>query len=211
MTIFKFKPIFSFFSFSLFTFNAYSADPATLSLSVYKVAVSTSPLCTNLTTILDNGSTPTTVNFLSAPTIGNGSVANGIYKCVAIEFSDTISFTTATTTGSCTAGTAYTINVCRSGTSTLIDGTSVPCTTGTERVAMYLSTAATSTSGSDSNSAFLPPTNEAGDATRGLNLASPLTVTGSVISDFVVNATDKISGSGATCDMQPPTFSFRVP
>lgn len=69
--------------------------PTSLKLKVYKFAVSTSPLCTNLITIVDNGSTPTEVDFLGSPNLGNGIVANGTYPCIVIEFADNIKFATA--------------------------------------------------------------------------------------------------------------------
>lgn len=213
---------------SLLSLNAFAITdagninitPGALKLKIYKFAVSTSPLCTNLVTVVDNGNTPTEVDFLSAPNLGNGVLANGTYPCIVIEFADNLKFrvSTATTSGNCSTSTDNILDVCRSdnsGTSKLVDGTTTTCgVSGTnDRVAMYLSTASSSTTNSD---AFNPPTS-VGDAAHGFNLASALVVTGTSTGKFVVNATNKVcdtadtacnGGGGTSCEMAPPLFSF---
>lgn len=97
----------------------------------------------------------------------------------------------------------------------MIDGTTTSCTSGTDKVTMYLSTASTSTTGVD---AFNPPTNGT-ESTKGFNLANALVVSGDAIGKFTVNPTDKVcdkfysgcdgsTGGGSTCSMEPPLFSF---
>lgn len=130
---------------------------SSIKLKVYKMAVSSSPLCTNLITVLDNGSTPTEVDFLSNPNLGSGTLANGTYPCVVIEFSDLVKFRPSanSTSLNCSTATEYTLDVCRAGggdSSVLINGTTTNCTgtsgnattygaPGDDRVAMYISTA----------------------------------------------------------------------
>ncbi|MCB0411138.1 MAG: hypothetical protein KDD22_01345 [Bdellovibrionales bacterium] len=202
------------------SFSAHAADTglnaSSLKLKVYKFAVSSSPLCTNLVTVVDNGTTPSEVNFIGGINLGSGSIANGTYPCVVVEFSDNIKFVPSSnsTSGNCIASTEYTLDVCQSGTSVLIDGTTTTCSNGDNKVAMYLSTASSSTTGSD---AFNAPT-QVNDSTKGFNLASSLTVSGSSSGSFVVSPSGKVcdgvdagcdgGGAGAVCRLEPPAFSF---
>ena len=64
--------------------------PTSLKLKVYKMAVSTSGLCTNLVTVVDNGATPSEVDFTQDPALGSGSIADGTYPCIVIEFADAV-------------------------------------------------------------------------------------------------------------------------
>ena len=212
--------------FALGTSPLFAADlnitPTSLKLKVYKFAVSTSPLCTNLITVVDNGNSPTEVNFLSSPNLGSGVVADGTYPCVVIEFADNIKFATGvnSTSNHCVANVENILDVCRTdsgGTSKLIDGTTTTCgVQGTnDRVAMYLSTGSSDT-GAGGSDAFNPPTS-IGDAAHGFNLTSALVVSGTSIGKFVVNPTGKVcdtadaacgGGGGTTCEMNPPTFGF---
>lgn len=202
-----FKKITTAIAIAFVAQNVFAADPQFLKLKVVKMAVSTSPLCTDLVTIIDNSNSTSLdyVNFLNNPNLGSGKVDDGTYPCVAIQFYDTIKFASDTTTGSCTSGVDVSGDVCRSpDTSKMIDGTTTNCTSGENIVTMYLSTASTSSSGSD---AFNPPTSLS-DAAHGLKLTTALTVSSGAVAKFVVNGTGKIDGSGGTCDMQPPAFSF---
>jgi hypothetical protein len=204
-------------SLALFAFTSAQAatsglSPSALKLKIYKVGISTDALCTNPVTIFESA-TPVYTDFLGGPTLGSGSVPDGTYKCVIIEFEDVIKPTPAVSssggTNSCVAGVEFTLDVCHSGnSSTLIDGTSVSCSAGADHVAMYLSTESTSTNGGGGSNPFAAPTS-ASDATHGLNLASPLVVAGNMTSTFVVNGTGQIQENGASCECQPPVFSFR--
>lgn len=214
--------IFSLIAFSLPLEAAdLNLSPGSLKLAIYKVSASTSPLCTNLVTVVDNGDTPSEVNFMGGVSLGTGSISNGTYPCIVIEFADHIKFTPSTnsSTGNCSSSTEETLDVCQGGmssTSVLADGTTTTCTNSSDRVAMYISTASTQTTGSD---AFNPPTSLS-DTTYGFNLASSLVVSGAVTGKFVVNPSGKVcDGSDAgceggsnpgTCQMAPPLFSFTL-
>ena len=203
------------------TFFAQAADtglsPSSMKLAVYKFAVSTSPLCTNPITVIDNGASPVETEFIGGVNLGSGTIDNGTYPCVIIEFSSNIKFTPSanSTSGNCLTSAEETMDVCRSpDASLLIDGTTATCTAGADRVAMYLSTASTSTTSAD---AFNPPTSGA-DAAHGFNLASALSVSGSSTGRFVVSPAEKVcdgdsgscdgGGNNGQCRMEPPTFSF---
>lgn len=186
-------------------------NPNYLKLKIYKVAISTSPLCTNLTTVYSEAA-PAYTDFLSSPTIGSGSVPSGDYPCVVIEFSDILKFSPAATSDNnhCVMNVESTINVCQTGnSSTLINGTTTTCTTaGEDHVALYLSTASTATTGTGGHNPFEAPTT-VGDSTKGFKLNGALSVSGTQNGTFVVNGNGKVEENGTSCDMQPPVFSFR--
>jgi len=190
---------------SLQAFSA-TQNPTELLLKPYKVAVSTSQLCTNLQVVYSESS-PSYVDFLTNPTIGNGQLSDATYPCIVIEMSSQIKYTPTTSSGSCDNSTEYILNVCQNAVqSTLIDGTSVTCDgTSDTRVAIYISTGSTWTTGA--GDPFLPPAT-IGDATRGIQLTSALNVNGTSAAKFVVNGTGKIDDATASCEMFPPVFGF---
>lgn len=214
-------------------FSAHAVfDASSLRLKVYKMAVSTSPDCSNPTVVVSNSS-PSYSDFKTNPTLGSGTVADGNYPCVIIEFSDNIKMTPSGNGSRCFSSTETTNDVCReTTTSTLIDGSTVTCDSGDNRVAMYLTTAASATSQSD---AFNPPNcNTAGcDPDTGFNLARELQVSGSAVGKFIVDTDGKVcdgdeggdlNSNGCSdeeaggnvcaceqdtqCNMLPPNFSF---
>jgi hypothetical protein len=212
--------------------QAVPLDASALRLKIYKFAVSSSPNCSNPVTVVDNGTTPDYVDFKDQPTLGSGSVANGTYPCVIIEFSDNIKVTPSATGAQCDSLVETTQDVCRDYNqdsdndpttnptqATLIDGTVVSCDGTDNKVAMYITTAA---SASQETDAFNPPdcNTEGCTATTGLNLANAFVVNGSETGSFLVNTDGKVcdgndGGAGdcagednSTCNMLPPDFSF---
>ncbi|MBP9675076.1 MAG: hypothetical protein KBD63_08295 [Bacteriovoracaceae bacterium] len=188
-----------------------NVDPDYLKLKIYKFAVSASPLCTNPITIFENAS-PDYIDFLGNPVLGSGSIANNTYPCVIIEFSDVIKFRPATNESPyCDNGTEYSLEVCRDDNGItpfkLVDGTTGNCVMGEERIAMYITTGASSNSNSN---AFEPPT-FIGDTDHAFNLGAPLIVSSDTIGKFIVNGTGQVDGTGTftnSCEMNPPVFSF---
>jgi hypothetical protein len=194
--------------------SAMALDASSLKLQVYSVMLSTSPLCSNPVTVFSSAA-PTEVDFLASPTLGSGNPPDATYNCVVIKMSDIIKFTPSATSGSCTAGTQYVADVCRSdngGSTQAPDavGAPTPCT-GTDPapnadvVYLYLTTNASAGSG---GTTFLQPTSTS--STNGLNLTAPLVIAGTARSKFIVNATGRVDGSFATCGMNPPVFGFQA-
>ena len=187
-------------------------DPSYLQLKVYQFSVSADPLCSDPITIFEEAS-PSYQDVLTNPNFGAGQIADGTYPCVIIEFSDKIRYqpTADSFTGACLAADNYELDVCRSGTSRMTDGSVTTCSAGEDRVAMYLSTASSSSGGGAD--AFQKPTS-IGDSANGFNLAASLIVSGTSVGKFVVNGTGKICDpahstcSGSACEMNPPVFSF---
>jgi len=208
---------FIFIGLVMLAAQAFALDASSLKLQVYSVMISTSSLCTSPTTIFNNA-VPTEVDFLVTPVLGSSGSpsipADGTYNCVIIKMSDNIKFKPSTTSGSCTAGTEYTADVCRtdnSGSTRAPDagGAATACTgnattASPDPVYLYLTTNVTAGTGGNT---FLQPTSTV--STNGINLTSPLVVAGTTASRFSVNATGKVDGSGVTCGMNPPVFGFR--
>lgn len=196
-------------------FQAQAMDPSSLRVKVYKVAFSTSVDCTNLQTVYEGSASDATfVDFLNNPVIAeNASLADGTYKCVAIEMSDLIKFTPTTSSGACVADQEETLDVCRGsdgGTYELIDGTQGTCdnTYGTDdRVTLWLSQGSTATGGGGGANGFTRPTSDS-DSANGFNLSSPFVKSGAATGIFYVDGTGQVTGGGS-CDMQPPAFGFR--
>ena len=193
-----------------------------LELKIYKFAVSTSPNCSNLRTVITN-SNPSYQDFKGAPDLGSGELADGTYPCVAIEFSDQIRVSHAGPTVSCSP--TFIQDVCNNNgsgfpTTTQIDGSSTTCTAGEDRIVMYITTAKDGVS--QNWDAFNRPscnTANCGTANTdaGIHLGSSLTVSGSEAGKFTVNTDGKVcdgpsSGGNCTgttgCEMLPPDFSF---
>lgn len=197
----------------LFSLDAMALDASSLKLQVYSAMLSTSPLCSSPVTVFSSPSA-TEVDFLSTPTLGSGNPADATYQCVIIKMSDLIKFTPSASSGSCTAGTEYVADVCRTdngGTTHAPDAAgSVTSCTGTDAaphadpVYLYLTTNASAGSGGQT---FTQPTSAS--STNGLHLTAPLVISGSAKSKFVVNATGKVSGADVACGMNPPVFGFQ--
>ena len=184
-------------------------NASSLKVKVYGVAVSLTADCASPIVLFDNTS-PTEVDFVSAPTLGGGDIADGTYPCVMINMSDLIKYTPASTTGSCTAATEYSGYVCNNTESTELRsgtafGTNAACTSGEDQVTLYLQTGTTRTNGGN---AFRKPTTTT-DTTYGFQLASAFTVSGTSSGTFVVDTTGKVNGTSGTCGMDAPLFSFR--
>jgi hypothetical protein len=186
-------------------------SPSYLNIKFYKLAVSTSPYCPNLKTIIEDDQGEI-FDFLSNPTLGSGTVANGNYPCVVIEMSDMINWAPDQNSDSanCTMGQDYSEEICSrvQDQFQLIDGSSANCTVGEDRVALYLSTASTATGGDQAESTFLPPT--PGNSLRGLNLGGALVIGQGISAKFIVNALGKIEDRDNECKFSdPPPFSYQ--
>jgi hypothetical protein len=189
------------------------SSPASVVVQMYAMYLSTSADCSNPFPVFDGGSTPMEFDMMVGPTIGGGNPPDGTYPCLIMKMADKIRFRTTTAEGSCAASTEYTIDICKSGqTYTPVSGSgfgsAVSCSTSTtspEQVYIYLSTQAPCASGC-TGSMTRPDT---ASASKGMNLGSAFVVAGATAGTFVLDFSNKIDGSGASCDVQPPRFSFR--
>ncbi len=99
---------------SMASFNTFAVtDPSELKIKVYQVSVSLSSDCTSPVTILTSA-TGVETDFMASPTLGSGTLADGTYNCVMITMEDVIKFKPLANDGAvCTAGTEYSIDLCR--------------------------------------------------------------------------------------------------
>ena len=104
---------------------AAGVDTTALELKFYKFTVSTSPNCSNLTTVIINNN-HSCEDFKGIPDLGSGNLAEGTYRYVVIDFSDFIQ------------------DVCATGTTStpISGGAQVNCgNSQDDRVVIYISTA----------------------------------------------------------------------
>ena len=191
--------------------QAAAVDAASLRLQVYEAWVSVNGDCSNPVQVFSRDDLGYQ-EFSGQTNIGQGEIAVGTYNCVILIMSDNILFTPAANDGAqCVSGTEYTADVCNSDNPAALefpDQSSAVCSDGDDRVPLYLSTSSTSTSSSGSHNPFEPPTGSA-DADSGFRLDAPLVVSGNTDNYFIVDVSNKIDGSGSSCDMNPPEFSFQ--
>ena len=185
--------------------SATTYSPTSLKVKMYRVLISTDPLCTN-PIVLWAPATPTVVDFVAAPTLGNGQVPDGNYPCMIWEMSDYVTMTAPTTSGQCVAGTVYTQQICRTGSSSKsIAGVTTNCVTGVEdKITLYLSTASTAAA----QNSFFPPTS-IGDTNNGLNLTAPLIVSGDQTGTLIFNGAGCLDDTQGCSGGQGPQMGFR--
>ncbi len=85
-------------------------DAASFKIDVTGVSVATQADCSNLTSVLSVSAGYT--DWASNPDLGTLTLGPGIYDCVALTIDSVITFTPATTLGTCVAGTEYTEDLC---------------------------------------------------------------------------------------------------
>lgn len=157
------------------------------------------------------------VDMADAPTIGDGTIAEGTYQCVIFKMSDQVTFTPDATEDDCTAGTQVEMDVCRDygdgSTPTVTDattGTGTSCNSedGVEdTIWVYVSTGSTTSEGGDGDhNAFAPPSDS--EPTNGFLLNDEIVISGDITGTFLFGTDDKVSSSFGECDMQPPDFGF---
>ena len=160
-----------------------------------------------------NADTPDYMDLASGGSIGNGTISDGTYKCVILEMSDTVKFTPDAITGTCETQ-EYSMDVCTSSEAVIRhpDGSVQSCSTGEERLFVYLSVDSAVATEADmldgrAPNPFEPPAGP-GDASHGLRLAAPVVVLGTGSATLAVDTSLRISGAGETCRMVPPIFSL---
>lgn len=188
-------------------------DPSSLIMKLYAISIFPNEDCSGTPTTISFGESGSLKDFVQDPTLGFTNIAKGTYSCLVFKMGDTISFTPASSVGSiCTAGTSYSLELCRDGMTTRdpTTGAITACTTGVEdTVFLYISAWSTST-GNEENEPFLPPT-AASDADHGIKLDSALVVSDNTTGQFVFGAKGKVGedpASPGTCGMSQPTFGF---
>jgi hypothetical protein len=204
-----------------------NTDPTMTDLKIYGVAVSENTDCSNAK-VVGNDPAGTNYDFLTGPSLATGNIPVGTYQCLILYMDDILTFKSLATTGSCTAGTTVSRNLCHdtgggavhcmfqsaspdADLNLVYDATETQSTATdsldvahSSKVLLFLSTASTG----DGTKAFRRPT--AGNLSNGYPLTSPLVVTAAgKTGTFVVDFRGQVDGSGGSCDLGPPVFGFR--
>jgi hypothetical protein len=184
-------------------------DPGFVKMKLYKAGYSTSTDCSDMT-VISVSETPEEKDWMQGPTLGSGTLANGTYKCVAMEISSMIKFSSSegSDNGYCTKDKQINMDVCRDGaTSTLLDGSETSCQSQTaNRITVYMSTGGSQGEACGEGCGFKP-----GDPTY---LVSSLVVDGAQTGTFKMNALGMVgeydTGEQGTteCAMDEPSWSF---
>lgn len=185
-------------------------SPETFDVKVYGFSVSPNADCSDPITVLDEPDPPLT-DMMENPTIWEGEVPDGSYPCVIMEISDNLHMAPAEDSddGICIKGEVSVRDVCHGNDDNgfqRIDGTTGACTDEEQRVALFISTWATSEP-TDGTNPFWAPT-EDDDVLHGLHLDGELVVEGDTVGTFVVDATGQVQSSSDECELLPPTFAF---
>ncbi len=183
---------------SALTHASDNVDPSEVKIKVYETRISPNANCSGGFIRVFQSASPTAQDFLTNPVIATGAIPNGTYRCVAMRFSDFITYKPSVTTdsGNCHAGVQGTQDIARGEVSQGPDGDSVTTAVGEDIVWVYLST-----SGNDANTCFTP--------TQPCLLNAPLTVSSDRTGTFVVDFSNQVQDHGASCSLEGPTFSFR--
>jgi hypothetical protein len=177
-------------------------NPSYATGKVYEMRLSENADCTNSVRVFRTES-PSEQDFVANPSFGSGAIPRGTYHCLMLQVSDMTSFKPESSEGNCVAGTTYTRDTFRTGsTSTAPDGTTISGRgaapdNGTEDTPWsYFST-----SGSMSNDGMIP--------SSPFPLSAPLVVNGDKAITYVVNQDGAIDGTQNPCELGPSTISFR--
>jgi hypothetical protein len=190
--------------------NYSGLNPQYLKIKVYKLAVSSDPYCQNPVVIFDNPS-PTPMNMMDAPNLGNGDLLGGTYQCMMVEISDTVAFASNTSAGGCTRGQENRSDICSDlGTSFQRIGalSSQACSNAEHRIGLFFSTASTNESHMFTGNGFMPPTVD--NANLGYKQNAALVVNRAIRLRLVANGNARIDDRNGACAMQLPLFELKT-
>lgn len=154
-------------------------EASSVLVTVYKIALSTSNLCTNPITIFQS-STGTQVDIKQVPTLGKGKMDSGTYHCLMVEVGKMFNVAASTTqngNANTTCTTAVNRRICADGqTSKLVDGTAVTCQNAqdAQKVTLYFTTISTNNTVTTTTTNALMPPQTTGDTTHGFQLSGPI-------------------------------------
>lgn len=178
-------------------------SPASMSVTMYKLYVSASADCAGAVEVQDFGTAGQVKDFTASPTLFQGEVTPGSYPCVAINMSDVVGFTSATSAMGCMMGVDYTIDIYRPESGELwrdVNGntlvaTGTDSTPGNDRPWIFFATdTAAMMNAGFSHGQVIPLLNP---------LIAPSTST------FVWDATNAVVDENGRCGMEPGVPSFR--
>jgi hypothetical protein len=208
----------AFFGFSASAHAAAFTNPASLTIKVLEVRLSTHKDCSSSVSVFKPAS-PSVMDFAAGPTLGSGAIPFGTYHCVAVHLSDIMTVIPAATTddGLCVAGTSYQQDIFNTPaqgdisvdpvTGATINGTGDPSNVPLETEDdpwIYFSDDPTASS---SNNCFQPTV---GPNTIGPCVLSALPITANQTRSFVVDFDGLVGSYGdGHCHLHPPVWFIR--
>jgi hypothetical protein len=175
-------------------------SPASSIVKVFEMRASVNSDCSSPTVVFKTAS-PAADDLSGIPTFGSGAIPDGTYHCLMFHIDDQITVVPQATTGSCTAGSAVTMDIYSTtdDVSFTPEGVKIPATTGEDDPWVYFSD---SSQAAASNNCFEPNTN--GCACSGPCPLSALTLTSDQTHRLIINLDNRINGSGASCALLLP-------
>ena len=183
-------------------------DPKYLKMKVYKLALSEDPYCQNPIIIFENDS-PTYLNMIDLPNLGNGEITEGNYHCRMIEVSDKIVFASNSSAGGCTLEQEENTDICSDSNISfqLIEDQSIQtCNNNEQKIAIFFSTASANESNTFTNNGFMAP--KPSNLNLGYRQNDELFVNSPLLLQLVVNGHSRIDNRNNTCEMQLPLFKL---
>jgi len=183
-------------------------NPSSVKIKIFEMRLSQSANCSNSITVFSNGA-GTTQDMVNNPTLGAGAIPNGSYKCVMVKISNLISYVPVAIDGACVPGTTYQRNIFRAGSTSVDPNGNVIHGQGATssdliEVDFWAYFAIGGTVSGQGNSCNSP--------SNACTLSTPITITsdrtGTLVTDFD-GQIDGSSNGGTTCDLKPPSFTFR--
>ncbi len=206
-----------------------NADSSSTKITVYGMWLSTNGDCSSPVQVFNNASA-TLVDISQSPTLGQGKVAAGTYKCLILKIDSLVTFTPSASPGApCVAGTPVTIKSCAATGMTgsantvnsskdAVTGATINCTgsnadtTGGQQVYLYLSRNSACngslTGGCTYPNVFSPPTTT-GDIVNGWKLDNDIVMSGDATGSFVFNTDGQVDVLGGHCNLEGFTLGFR--
>lgn len=179
-----------------------TGDPASLSIGVYALYISSNTDCSSPVLVQDYGSAGAVKDFVGNPVLFTGAPDAGSYPCLAIKMSDVLHMVPASSFGDCVAGVDYAGDIYRDGESDWKDVYMNPIIgTGTDSVPQ------------DDHVTIFMTRDTAAALARGISTNQLIQLGGDLIvpgqSTFYWNGQGSVVSEGGQCGINPGRPEFR--
>jgi hypothetical protein len=177
-------------------------DPASLTIGMYGLWISTHDDCSSPMLVDDNGTTAVDKDLAVNPVLFTGNPPDGSYRCVMIKMSDVLRMVPDSSFGSCVAGTEYSGDIYREGQSDWkdVNGNTI-IGTGTDSLPV-----------DDHVTIFMTRDTTAAIA-RGISTNQTIALGSDLVvptaSTFYWNGTGSVVSGGGQCGINPGNPSFQ--
>ncbi len=181
---------------------------SSVKVKVFEMRASVNSDCSGAVTIFKTDN-PTPVDLMTNPLLGSGALTNGTYHCLMFHIDDILTVVPQTTDGSCTAGTAYNLDIFTDqfqNLSATPEGVVILAHPGIEDDPWIYFNDSTATA--LTNDCFAK-VNDGCSVCSGPCRMTPLNETSDQTHSLVINTNFKVDGSSTTCVMLQPVMSIR--